>query len=530
MVRAKSSPVWLFAMFCAGMGFTATYLGAEVTAPISVERQFEPETRIFRSASDPRMAVRIAPGYRYLGRLEFPLGETAWVDRHYWVETDADRVERLVVFQFEQLLPSAEGRYRFVIPEPANQGGSDYRYSPAPVELGGHEYVHNTWAFDLEASARSGPGKESDRTLRLFEQLGLRCEPELVMSRYVRAVGDDARKEVILFYMEPLSATGNSLAGLASEDPASGVYDRLSARVTERSREAFEVIDWEPVTREGLEAINGTELWVKRTGSGEPIVVVHGGPVMEHGYLVSHLAPLAEDHELIFFDQRLSGRSAPEVEADSVRLATFAEDIEALRTRLELGPIHLMGHSWGGLLAMEYALRYPKQLRSLILLDSMAASSALWQQEQQALGALVTPEDAAARRVIMASEAFAERRPSAVEALLRLSFKPQFVDPDKLERLELYVPEDYAARSAQFAGLGPELQSFDFHEGLRSLEMPALVLYGDGEPGAELGGQAIHNALPNSKYVVIEDAGHFPFLEQPEAFLRAVREFLARIP
>ena len=137
-----------------------------------------------------------------------------------------------------------------------------------------------------------------------------------------------------------------------------------------------------PLPFEQRVAVNGTELFVKRLGAGEPIVVVHGGPLLEHGYLLEHLEPLAEDYELIFYDQRLSGRSAARADPGSIRLATLVDDIEALREALELGRIHLMGHSWGGMLAMRYAIAHPDNLRSLLLLDSMAASSELWRAEE----------------------------------------------------------------------------------------------------------------------------------------------------
>ncbi|MFQ5528498.1 MAG: alpha/beta fold hydrolase [Thermoanaerobaculia bacterium] len=280
---------------------------------------------------------------------------------------------------------------------------------------------------------------------------------------------------------------------------------------------------------EGLYAVNRTELWVKRLGSGEPVVVVHGGPVLEHGYLLPHLEPLAEDYELVFFDQRLSGRSAPEVDEGSVTLAHFVGDIEGVRRLIGRERIHLVGHSWGGLLAMLYAIERPDRLASLILLDSMAASAGLWQDEQTAVAGLVSDEDKAERQAIMATEAFAQKKPEAIEKLLELSFKVQFEDPAKLAELELYVPKDYATRSKRFGALGPELQSFDFHEELSGVNVPVLVLYGSAEPGGPLGGAAIHEALPDSEWVEIDGAGHFPFIEQPDAFLEAVRGFLDRV-
>jgi len=281
--------------------------------------------------------------------------------------------------------------------------------------------------------------------------------------------------------------------------------------------------------REGLRAINGTELYVKRMGAGEPMIVIHGGPVLEHGYLLPHLAPLAESHELIFFDQRLSGRSAAVVDASSVRLATFVDDVEALRLALGLDRIHLMGHSWGGLLAIHYALRYGEHLQSLLLLNSISASSELWQEEEKRLAQRVTEEDQRESQALRESEAFATQRPEAIEQLLLLSFKAQFHDPARITDLRIYVPEDYPDRSRQFGNMMVDLASFDLHDRLAQISIPTLILYGSAEPGAQLGGTALHEHLPNSTFVIIEDAGHFPFIEQPQAFLRAVRDFLSTV-
>jgi proline iminopeptidase len=283
------------------------------------------------------------------------------------------------------------------------------------------------------------------------------------------------------------------------------------------------------VTEEGLRTVNGTELFVRRMGAGKPVIVVHGGPVLEHGYLLPHLAPLAASHELIFYDQRLSGRSAADVPAESVTIDSFVQDIESLREALGLDRFTLMAHSWGGFLAMQYAIEHGARLEALVLLDSMAASTDLWRQEETALAEKISDDDRAEREALMASEAFAAREPAALRELMLLSFRAQFADAGKIDGLDLYVPVDYMARSARFGALGPELENFDLHEALRTVTVPTLVLYGAEEPGAALGGAAIHDALPNSLRITVARAGHFPFLEQPEAFLIAVRSFLDRL-
>jgi proline iminopeptidase len=282
--------------------------------------------------------------------------------------------------------------------------------------------------------------------------------------------------------------------------------------------------------RERLLPINGTQIYVKRLGTGEPILVVHGGPVLEHGYLLPHLAPLADHYELIFYDQRLSGRSDPSVDSASVRLGTFVDDIEALRQALRLDAIHLLAHSWGGLLAVHYALRHQEHLTSLILLNSMSPSSDLWQEEERVLAGRISRADSLERAAIQESQAFAARDPEAIRRLLLLSFKTQFSDTTRIDELDLYVPTDYADRSRQFGYMMVDLTSFDLRDRLADIDVPTLILYGSDEPGADLGGVALRDGIPNARFEIVDSAGHFPFIERQEASLSAVEQFMRTLP
>lgn len=279
-----------------------------------------------------------------------------------------------------------------------------------------------------------------------------------------------------------------------------------------------------------LVAVNGTHLWVHREGAGEPILVVHGGPLLDHGYLVGPLRPLASDHELVFYDQRLSGRSDGTVDSASVTLENFVEDIEALRRTLGLGRIDLLAHSWGGLLAMEYALEHPSSLRSLVLVSPMPPSSALWQEEQRTAVAALTPEDTAGMGALRASAALRSGAPQAIERLLRLSFRGELADPALAASLHFHIEPDYRARSRQFALLAPDLSTYDLTGRLPGLRVPTLVVYGAAEPGARRQADTLRALLPEAEVEVIPRAGHFSFLERPEAFLRIVRRFLREGP
>lgn len=277
-----------------------------------------------------------------------------------------------------------------------------------------------------------------------------------------------------------------------------------------------------------LISLNGTELFVEIMGSGEPIIVIHGGPVLDHGYLEPHFKTLAESYQLVFFDQRLSGRSSAKVDTTDIHMEMFIEDIEALRNSLQTDKVHILGHSWGGLLAMKYALKYPLHTETLILLNAMPPSTALWQKEQKLLAQAVTKEDSLKRQEIIQSGFFKNNPSEAVKQLLFLSFKNQFHNPELVESLDFYIPEDYMVRSRSFGRLMPELSNYNLTDNLSTLNMPVLIIYGSKEPAGTLSGPVIHKQIPESEFRIIKKSGHFPFIEQPQEFNRTILSFLKR--
>lgn len=278
--------------------------------------------------------------------------------------------------------------------------------------------------------------------------------------------------------------------------------------------------------RDGYASINGTEIYYKRIGSGEPIMIVHGGPGLEHGYLVPYFEPFSRQFEVIYFDQRLSGRSSADVDSSEIRLDKFVDDIEELRKELNLGKIHLVGHSWGGLLAMKYAIKYDSKLRSLTLLNSMAASSELKREEEKILAQKTSNEFVLQRQALLDSELFETNKPQAIEKLLLLSFRSQFYDPSYADSLDFYVSDDYMARSQRLGHLMVDIANYDLLAELSSLRIPTLLVYGAIEPAASVSGPILHSTIQNSKLVVIENAGHFPFVEQPDRFVSELLKFV----
>lgn len=131
-----------------------------------------------------------------------------------------------------------------------------------------------------------------------------------------------------------------------------------------------------PQVKEDFVSVKDGKLFYRAVGNGLPLIVLHGGPGLSQDYLLPQLYKLAENNLVIFYDQRGSGKSLEtKLDEKHININQFVEDLETLRTSLGFDKFILMGHSWGGLLAMQYAIDHQENLIGLILLNTAPADS-----------------------------------------------------------------------------------------------------------------------------------------------------------
>src|SRR5580704_8600232 len=135
--------------------------------------------------------------------------------------------------------------------------------------------------------------------------------------------------------------------------------------------------------QEGYVDANGVLIYYTTFGRGEPLVIVHGGPGASHDYFLPYLLPLARTNKLVFIDERGSGRSEKLEDVKQYTVENMADDVEAVRVALNLGKISLLGHSYGGVLAEAYALKYPEHLWHLVLASTFASTKEMNQVLQR---------------------------------------------------------------------------------------------------------------------------------------------------
>ena len=268
--------------------------------------------------------------------------------------------------------------------------------------------------------------------------------------------------------------------------------------------------------------------WAVYGPEGAPrLLVLHGGPGAHHDYLLPQMLQLADSYESVFYDQRGGGRSKTD-DRTPITWRTHVEDLDRLIGELRLDPVTIVGYSWGGLLAVLYSIeaaagRTRHRPVRLVLIDPAPVTRAyredferefLRRQSEAAVGKL---------RADLASSGLRERDPDAYrQRAFELSVAGYFADPAATHDLTPFrvtgrVQQSVWESLGDYNLLAPGQ--------LDSIVVPTLIVHGRQDPIPLASSEAAANAM-GAKLVVIENAGHVPYVEQPQALFTAVRDFL----
>ena len=269
-----------------------------------------------------------------------------------------------------------------------------------------------------------------------------------------------------------------------------------------------------------MPSVRGIQIFERRSGTGPEVVVLHGGPGAHHDYLLPGFDRLARGRTLIYYDQRGGGRS-PVARDVPVGWREQVEDLEALRGLWGLDRLTLAGYSWGGLLALLYALEHPDRVARLALISC----APVWRAARQEFERLLAERNAQpavreARRELQAS-GLRERDPEAYRRrLFELSVAGYFHDWRRAREL---TPFRITGRTQE--EVWQSLGEFDLRPRLPGLTLPALVLQGESDP-IPVETAAVLAELLRAPLRRIPACGHVPYVEAPEAFVGLLDGFL----
>jgi proline iminopeptidase len=266
--------------------------------------------------------------------------------------------------------------------------------------------------------------------------------------------------------------------------------------------------------------IRGISIHERRIGAGPPTVVLHGGPGAHHDYLLPGFDLLARGRTLVYYDQRGGGRSAVDRDVP-VGWTEQVADLEALRVVWGLDRLSLAGYSWGGLLAILYALNHPERIGSMALISA----APIWRGAREEFERRLAIRNGAAaiveeRRQLQAGGLRERNVEEYRNRLFQLSVAGYFHDPARSRDL---TPFRITGRTQQ--AVWESLGDFDFRADVAALAVPALVVHGEDDP-IPIEAAEILAGLLEAPLGRIPNCGHVPYVESPDQFVALVDRFL----
>jgi proline iminopeptidase len=268
---------------------------------------------------------------------------------------------------------------------------------------------------------------------------------------------------------------------------------------------------------------NGFNLYYRSLGSGEPVLILSGGPGDDCDYLLPVSIEIARYAHAILLEQRGTGRSRPQrIDKNTISLAAYLQDFEALREHLKVQHWTIIGHSAGGILAMEYAAAFPNRVDKLILLDTAPVAFQYLVAFQDNVLDRLTSEDRD-RLATLEKDGSSQHR----AAIAELQSKALFFDRRTGAQLAGELSNAWHADVGHL--LGPEITApgYDLRPRLASFDGKVLVLNGRQDPMDPLMAYETSASFIHSTLRFIDRAGHFPWFDQPAEFSKTLSDFMS---
>jgi proline iminopeptidase len=283
---------------------------------------------------------------------------------------------------------------------------------------------------------------------------------------------------------------------------------------------------------DGFVPVGNARLYFREIGQGQPLIVLHGGPDFDHRYLLPDMDRLAETFHLIYYDQRGRGRSAGHVQPEDVSMGSDIEDLDRVREHFNLDSVTLLGHSWGALLALDYALHHSRRVSGMILMNPAPASRQdylLLRQDRL----MRSPDDIEKLKTFRSDARYQDGDPDTVAAYYRIHFRAALRRTEHHEQVirslrSSFTREGILRARAIEKRLMQETWSSDHYNlipRLAQLSMPVLILHGDTDFIPAECAVHIAQAIRGAHFVLLKDCGHFSYLECPQQVYREIVRF-----
>jgi proline iminopeptidase len=292
--------------------------------------------------------------------------------------------------------------------------------------------------------------------------------------------------------------------------------------------------------QEGFIDAHGVLIYYMTVGHGAPLLIVHGGPGASHDYFLPYLLPLARHNRLIFIDERGSGKSEYLEDPKGYTVENMVEDVEAVRQGLALGRISLLGHSYGGVLAQAYVLKYQSNLTHLILASTFPSTK----QMNEVFARMKEKMDPELRERIDKMEEQGlfghgkdyEKSRYTSDYMIAAWGEGYFpyvyhnhpdanYDPIQNGVMSWELYREMWGSDGEFV-IDGNLKSVEYVDQLPSIHVPTLIIAGDHDECDPSLSREMHEKIAGSQIVILASSGHMTFVDQPNLFIASVDGFL----
>ena len=293
--------------------------------------------------------------------------------------------------------------------------------------------------------------------------------------------------------------------------------------------------------REGFIDAHGILIYYMTVGRGAPLLIAHGGPGASHDYFLPYLLPLARHNRLIFIDERGSGKSEYLEDPKGYTVENMVEDVEAVRQGLALGKISLLGHSYGGVLAQAYALKYQNNLTHLILASTFPSTKQMNEifvrMKQNMDPDLRDRIDKMEKDGLFGHGKDYEKNRYAADYMIAAWGEGYFPyvyhnhpDPN-YDPVQNGMTTSWALYREMWGSDGEfvidgNLKSVEYVDQLPSIHVPTLIIAGEHDECDPSLSKEMHEKIAGSQIVILPNSGHMTFVDQPNLFIASVDGFL----
>ncbi|MDH5366548.1 MAG: alpha/beta fold hydrolase [Cyclobacteriaceae bacterium] len=282
---------------------------------------------------------------------------------------------------------------------------------------------------------------------------------------------------------------------------------------------------------EGYVTLNGVNHYYKTVGKGEVFVLLHGGPGMYHNELYPFFLDFAKSQKLIFYDQRGNGLSTMQkIDSTNFTVELMVEDLEELRKKFKIEKLNIIGHSWGGLLAMYYGSKYPEHVKRLVLVDAAPVNTDLLIKCYEKQISMFDSAEWKKVQELWNSKEYKAGDPAVHNQALKISEGVTFYNKAVIDNYMKVAAfnENTAKNAVALNDLATGMKlNIHVQEQLSNINCPTLLINGKEDFIVEEAPQLAKHLIRGSELVYIDRAGHYPFIENPEMFFEKLNRFIA---